>query len=544
MRRHSRSDEGLATAPGIWVCCQCFNQTKVVTVTAEPTIFGRYQLLERIAKGGMAEVFRAKLVAAAGTEKVLCIKRILPRHSSNHEFISLFVKEAKISLSLTHGNITQVFDFGEVEGVYYLAMEYISGQDLNTVLRRVREVDALLDLPAALFLVAEVCKGLHYAHSFTDPAGKRVPVVHRDVTPHNILIAYSGEVKLTDFGIALAATKVSDEQVVRGKACYLSPEQADGSPGTVRSDIFSLGTVLYEVLTGIRPFEADSEKETLDRVRAAEVDPPSQHNPELDSELDRVVLKAMARNPDERYAQPSELQVALTQILHRRCSDYTGQRLADTVRDLFAWEIANAESGESRDSVRDRLLFQLSRAGVKVDATSTTTQELLELGTVAISGATPEPRPRPKRWFAFLGTGALVALLLGAGLAWWPREAGNTVKQRADAGNHRIRPVQDNTEHLRTPSMRQPEDDVVTPPAPNQRPVVRKVAFLNCNSWPWSVVYLNGRRLQGNTPLYRVRVAAGRHQIRFVNPELGLSKEVSVTVDPGNTKTVAVSLHQ
>ena len=518
-----------------------------MTVTAEPTIFGRYQLLERIAKGGMAEVFRAKLVAAAGTEKVLCIKRILPRHSSNHEFISLFVKEAKISLSLTHGNITQVFDFGEVGGVYYLAMEYISGQDLHTVLRRVSEVAALMDLPAALYIGSEVCKGLQYAHSFADASGKRFPVVHRDVTPHNILISYSGEVKLTDFGIALAATKVSsdrdDREVVRGKACYLSPEQADGSPGTVRSDIFSLGTVLYEMLTGIRPFDADSEEETLQRVREGEVRPPSQHNPEVDQQLDRVVLKAMARNPDDRYAWPSELQVALSQILHRRWSDYTGQKLADDVRELFAWEISSAESGEGGDNVRDRLLFQLSRAGIKVDGRTATTEELLELGTVAIPSAVP-PVGRPRRrWVAVLGALVVAGALVVGALALWPRvNGGAAVTHHMDAGPPLVSPSH-YTEHLRPPSMNQP-DPPDTPSMPSKRPTPRRIAFLNCNSWPWSVVYVNGRRLQGNTPLYRVRVPAGRHRIRFVNPELGLSKEVTVAVEPGNTKTVAVSLHQ
>jgi hypothetical protein len=511
-------------------------------VNAEPTIFGRYQLLERIAKGGMAEVFRAKLVAAAGTEKVLCIKRILPKHSENHEFISLFVKEATISLALTHGNITQVFDFGEVDGVYYLAMEYISGQDLSTVLHRFREVDTLLELPAALQVASEVCKGLRYAHSFTDNSGNTQAVVHRDVTPHNILISYSGEVKLTDFGIALAATKVSDHpEVVRGKACYLSPEQADGSPGTKKSDLFALGAVLYEMLTGVRPFEADTEKETLDRVRTLQVAAPSEVNPDVDEELDRIVLKALARNPEERYADAGELQVALTQCLHRRWPDYTGQRLADTMKELFAWEIAGGGDGE--DKLRDRLLFQLSRAGVKVDGKNATTDELLELGTVAIPSATMPTERGRRRWVFGVGVGVVVAALAVAGFALWPSGSGGNVAQ-VDATPPRPPRVSEPTE---TPSDRQPAP---RPPIPPQTPpkkvgaAPRKVAYLNCNSWPWSVVFVNGKRLRGNTPHYRVPVFAGRHRIRFVNPELGLSKEVSVTVEAGNTKTVAVSLQQ
>ena len=492
----------------------------------------------------MAEVFRAKLVAAAGTEKVLCIKRILPKHSENHEFISLFVKEAKISLALTHGNITQVFDFGEVDGVYYLAMEHISGQDLSTVLQRHREVATLLDLPAALHVASEVCKGLQYAHGFTDSSGKTQAVVHRDVTPHNILISYSGEVKLTDFGIALAATKVSDRpEVVRGKACYLSPEQADGSPGTKKSDLFALGAVLYEMLTGERPFEAETETETLNRVRSLQVAPPSEPNSEVDEELDRIVLKALARNPEERYADAGELQVALTQCLHRRWPDYTGQKLAETMKELFAWEMSGGSGSDGEDKLRDRLLFQLSRAGVKVDDRNATTDELLELGTVAIQSATAPSERGRRRWVFGVGVGVVVAALAVVGFAVWPAGSGGKVAH-VDATPPRPPRVPEPTD---TPSDRQP---ATRPPIAPQTPpkkvgvAPRKVAYLNCNSWPWSVVYVNGKRLRGNTPHYRVPVFAGRHRIRFVNPELGLSKEVTVTVEAGHTKTVAVSLQQ
>jgi len=496
----------------------------------------------------MAEVFRAKLVAAAGTEKVLCIKRILPTHSSNHEFISLFVKEAKISLSLTHGNITQVFDFGEVDGVYYLAMEYISGQDLSSVLRRVQEVNSLVDLPAALYTAAEVCKGLQYAHGFADQSGQRQPVVHRDVTPHNILISYTGEVKLTDFGIALAATKVStDREVVRGKACYLSPEQADGSPGTVRSDIFSLGAVLYEMLTGIRPFEGENERETLERVRSLEVTPPSELNPEVDADLTRVVMKALARNPDDRYERAADLQVALTQLLHNRWPDYTGQRLADALKELFAWEIASAGS-DSSDKLRDRLLFQLSRAGVKVDARNATTDELLELGTVAIQGAIP-PEEGSRRWLFGLGVAVVAAVAVVLGVFYWPGGTGHGVSAaRIDSGprHNPVAAVRTKTEHLTPPSL---QTEPRVPDVPASKPTARVVkprqhVRVNLNSWPWSVVYVNGKQVPGITPLYNVSVPAGRNRIRFVNPELGMSKEVDVTVEPGKERTIAVELQQ
>jgi hypothetical protein len=516
----------------------------------QPTLFGRYQLLEPLAKGGMAEVFKAKLVAAAGTEKLLCIKRVLPQLTHNRDFISLFVKEARIALPLTHGNITQVFDFGEQDGVYYLAMEYIAGQNLYEVLKRVREVDRTLDLPASLHIAAEVCKGLHYAHTFTDPKGQPQVVVHRDVTPHNILISYNGEVKLTDFGIALAATKVASEDgVIRGKACYLSPEQADAHPGMPRSDIFSLGVVLYEMLTGIRPFEADGEAETLRRVREAQVEPPSQLNKEVDSSIDAIVLKALARNPDERYPRAGDMQVALGQILHKRWPDFTAEHLSTAMKDLFAWEIAQAE-GAAGDDVRDRLLFQLSRAGIQVDADKTSTAELLELGTVAI-GAAMRPLRRRKTWprLAPLLAGVVLLAVLGVflGLRYWPTDAGSGA---LDAGDELAAVAYGDEEHLPPEVRASPEPGTgagSASPEPKRDPTRRLaagMAYLNLNSWPWSVVYLDGRRLRGNTPLFRVKVQAGKHQLRFVNPELGMSREVAVVVDAGAVKTVAISLQQ
>ncbi|MCC6746259.1 MAG: protein kinase [Deltaproteobacteria bacterium] len=528
----------------------------------QPTVFGRYELLELLAKGGMAEVFRARLATAAGAEKHLCIKRILPALSSNSDFMSLFVQEAKIALPLTHGNITQVFDFGEVEGVYFLAMEYIRGQNLHQVLRRVAEGGQRLDVPAVLFIAAEVCKGLQYAHAYTDATGTNRAVIHRDVTPHNVLISYNGEVKLTDFGIALAATKAGTaDGVVRGKPCYLAPEQLDGEPAAPRGDIYSLGALLYEALSGRRPYDGESEAEILERARTDEVKPPSHYNPEVDFALDQIVLKAMARSPAERHQRAGDLQVALTQYLHGRWPDYTAEKLGHVMRDLFAWELAQA--GPSSDALRDRLLLQLAKAGIKVDAATASTEDLLSMGTVAISAAKAATRPKRERhawpWVA----GALAAAV-ALGIAVWvgvfgEPHGGATLTGREPS----TPPVAPPTEHLVPPSLKAeeggataapeapPEAREPKDPAPHRRagrgtaPARgEEVAALNCNSWPWSVVYLNGRRLRGNTPIYGVKVAPGRHRLKFVNPELGLSREVTVDVEAGNTKTVAVSLQQ
>jgi serine/threonine-protein kinase len=503
----------------------------------------------------MAEVFKARLAGAAGTEKLVCIKRILPHLSKNQDFLALFVKEAKVALPLTHGNITQVFDFGEEAGVYYLAMEYIAGQNLHDVIKRVRETGGLLEIGPALHIASEVCKGLQYAHSYVDGQGQKQEVVHRDVTPHNILISYNGEVKLTDFGIALAATKLgggSDDGVVRGKACYLSPEQVDGHPGMPQSDVFSLGAVVYEMLTGLRLFEADTEAETLRRVRQLEVEPPSRYNTQLDESVDAVVMRALTRDPAKRFARAGEMQVELAQVLHRRHPDFTAATLAAAMKDLFAWELTQLESaGAATDPTRDRLLFQLSRAGVQVDASSSTA-ELLELGTVAIPGA-KSPPPPPTRGHRRLLLGAIAGVVIGGAIVLAVRfqpKAGAGIEE--DDEPALAFAAAEETDHLApastrpepTPPSKTPVDPKEAIRAKRKKAAATGMGFVNLNSWPWSVVYLDGRRLHGNTPIFGFRVPVGRHQLRFVNPELGLSKEVEVTVEPGEVKTVAVSLQQ
>lgn len=532
--------------------------------TFTPAVFGRYRLVERIGVGGMAEVFEARLKAAAGTEKVVCIKRILPHLSGNSDFMALFVSEAKIALPLTHGNITQVFDFGEVDGVYYFAMEHVRGQNLSRVLRRVCEADNTLDVPTSLYIASEVCRGLHYAHTYTDGTGAAVVVVHRDVSPHNVLISYNGEVKLTDFGIALAATKADPgENVVRGKPCYLSPEQADGSAGDPRSDIFSMGTVLYEMLSGVRPFEGETDAETLEKVRTLQVDPPSALNADVGVDLDQIVLKAMAKDPSQRYQRAGDLQVDLSRVLHERRADYTADRLASLMKDLYAWELQAPPSDEG--TPRDRLLFQLSRAGVPLSRGPVSTEELLQMGTLAIDGAgVKRPREHSRVWL-WIGAGGLVVVAAIIGAVLTLRGGAATAPEKSEAAANMARPSSiDPTEHLIPASLRRrdqqpmPENGALAAKSATASAAAsgqqtsngsavadvhpRRNAFLNCNSWPWSVVYLDGRRLRGNTPLYRVKVSAGRHHLRFVNPELGLSREVNVHLGSGQVKTVAVRL--
>ncbi|HEY6065072.1 MAG TPA: protein kinase, partial [Thermoanaerobaculia bacterium] len=247
-----------------------------------PDRFGQYELLERIASGGMAELFRARRSGVEGFQKIVAIKKILPHIADNDEFITMFADEAKVAAQLNHPNIVHIYDLGKIEsGGYFIAMEYVEGTDLRTILRSGRELELPLPTSLAVYIASKVASALDYAHRRRDARGEELRIVHRDVSPQNILISYEGEIKLCDFGIAKADRKVSrtESGSLKGKLQYMSPEQAWGKPIDHRSDLFSLGAVLHEMLTGERLFRGDSDMTVLELVRKADVPPPSRINP-------------------------------------------------------------------------------------------------------------------------------------------------------------------------------------------------------------------------------------------------------------------------
>jgi hypothetical protein len=286
----------------------------------ESSDYGRYSLLDRVATGGMAEVFRAKRKGVEGFEKTVAVKRILPHLSSNKEFIEMFVAEAKMVASLSHPNIVQIFDLGKIDDTYYIAMEFVEGRDLRTILTRARNRNRLPGMDLAALIAARVSAALEYAHRQRDSEGRELRIVHRDVSPQNILVSDEGEVKLVDFGIAKAATKAShtDSGSLRGKLLYMSPEQAWGKPLDKRSDLFALGAVFYEILTGHLLFSAGSEMSVLERVREARFVPPSSLNPAVPIELEAVAMRLLNKNPAERYQDAAEVLLDIDSYLRRR----------------------------------------------------------------------------------------------------------------------------------------------------------------------------------------------------------------------------------
>src|SRR5438045_5331632 len=280
--------------------------------------FGQYVLLEKIATGGMAEVWKARMRGVEGFQKIVAIKKILPHLSDNQDFIEMFIDEAKLAAQLNHNNIIHIYDLGKIQNSYYIAMEYIDGYDLKNILRRAQERDQPIQVELALFIASKVAAALDYAHRKRDYNEQDMGLVHRDVSPQNVLISEEGDIKLCDFGIAKAASKASHTQAgaLKGKLQYMSPEQAWGRNIDKRSDIFALATVLFEMLTAKRLFSGDNELSILEQVREARVTPPSEINDEVTPQIDNIVVKALQKDPANRYQTAGAMERDINQVLY------------------------------------------------------------------------------------------------------------------------------------------------------------------------------------------------------------------------------------
>ena len=303
-----------------------------------PRLFGKYYLLELINVGGMAEVFKAKMFGVEGFEKIVAIKRILPEVAEDAEFIKMFVDEAKIAVKLQHPNVVQIFELGKIEDSYFIAMELINGKDLKTIRKRLKRVDLLMPVEQSAYIISQVCDGLDYAHRKTDEKMNPLNIVHRDISPQNMIVSYEGTVKLIDFGIAKAKSKSTKTQVgmLKGKFSYMSPEQVSGQPIDRRSDIFSLGVVFFEMLTGKRLFLGKNDVETLEKIRKAEVLPPSVFNSAVPPELDRIVLKALAKDREDRYQWASEFSEDLKKFSYSSGKSFSRQDMMNFMSEFFA----------------------------------------------------------------------------------------------------------------------------------------------------------------------------------------------------------------
>src|SRR3989338_643889 len=271
-------------------------------MTPSPPIpFGQYFLDEKIAQGGMAEIFKGHTQTEHGFGKTVVIKKILPHIAANPEFIEMLVDEAKIAVLLSQGNIAQIYDLGKVGKDYFIVMEYVDGKSVSQIMRRAHTMGKIIPVDVACYIAAEIASGLDYMHRKTDESGNPLFIIHRDISPQNIIIASAGTVKMIDFGIAKAKTKISttDSGVVKGKFAYMSPEHTVGEKLDYRTDIFSLGIILFEMTTGQRLFKGTNNADTIRKVKRCKVPTPSAFREEIPHELDKIILKALKRNRDK-----------------------------------------------------------------------------------------------------------------------------------------------------------------------------------------------------------------------------------------------------
>jgi eukaryotic-like serine/threonine-protein kinase len=302
---------------------------------------GRYHLLDRIAFGGMAEIYRAKTFDSNGQPHMVAVKRVLAHLAEDDDFIQMIVDEAKIASVLRHPSIARVYEFARAHGEYFIAMEYVDGKDMRTVLERCRQKKRPVPPEHAAHVAAEIAGGLHTAHSAVDQRGRPLRIIHRDVSPSNIIVSYSGEVKLCDFGIAKATLSqvTTKTGVIKGKVKYMSPEQALGRKLDHRSDVFSLGSCLYEMLTRVPPFTASNEPDLLIKVRDAKYRPVAELAPGTPADLEAITDRCLTRSRANRYQTAAEADADLRAFLRKYMPNYSRSNLGRYVRKMFAQEI-------------------------------------------------------------------------------------------------------------------------------------------------------------------------------------------------------------
>ncbi len=300
--------------------------------------FGKYLLLEKVAAGGMAEIYLARSGAANGLNKFFAIKRILPQYSTNDEFVAMFKEEAKVAINLNHNNVVSIYDFGIEQSQFFLVMDYVEGRNLRQIINELKKTNKSFTIDQALFLIKETAAGLDHAHRCTDSTtGRPLNITHRDMSPQNIMVSFEGEVKVIDFGIAKAETdgEATKAGTLKGKFSYMSPEQAEGQPIDPRTDVFALGIVLWELLANDRLFTGSNEAAILRKVRDCQIPPIRKINPTVPQELERIVMKALAKDRNIRYQTAANFHRDLNRFLNTQYPEFSPQDFSLFVRECF-----------------------------------------------------------------------------------------------------------------------------------------------------------------------------------------------------------------
>jgi eukaryotic-like serine/threonine-protein kinase len=337
----------------------------------KPHLFGKFFLLQRLAVGGMAEIYRARVPGAGGFEKELVVKRILPARAQDQGFIDMLVNEAKLTVQLTHSNIAQVYECGKIDGTYFISMELVSAVSMKEMMQAFARAGQLMSPEQSIFVVLQLLAGLDYAHKKTDSQGRPLQIVHCDVSPDNALVSWEGEIKLLDFGIARAATGLSNykEGMLMGKLGYVAPEQASlERRWDHRVDLYAAGILLYELLTKQKPFPKATDVESLVQARKARVVPPTAIDPRLPRDVDAIIARALAYDPDKRFADARAFADALVDVLfptpHSAIQDLIGKQM----QQVFAEKIARQRAARSHDPLIMKVLANLAEKQAAAEA--------------------------------------------------------------------------------------------------------------------------------------------------------------------------------
>ncbi len=387
-----------------------------------PRHFGKYMLMRKLASGGMAELFLALHRSVAGFEKLVVIKRILPQMNQDRQFIDMLLHEARIAATLSHPNIVQTFDVGQADGTFFIAMEHIHGEDIRTIVRQMKKKNVMeFPLEHALAIVIGLSAGLAYAHEKRDLDGNLLGIVHRDISPQNIVVTFSGDIKVVDFGVAksLHVTDESKGGHLKGKVPYMSPEQAGGEDIDFRSDIFACGVILFELTTGKRLFKGGSEYDTLKLICETEYPMPSDVAPNYPPQLERIVMKALAKNPDARYQSAREMQADLEAFVRHERLPVSAVSMSAWMQRLFEEKLTEQKADlQDIKQLADRIAREIPPPDYSPASTGSHPSARFDQSTTGAGapGAAASIPPAPKRSAGvFVGVALAAAAALGVG---------------------------------------------------------------------------------------------------------------------------------
>jgi len=503
----------------------------------EPQRIGRYELCFELASGGMASVYLARINGVSGFEKLVALKRIHPHLAKEKGYVDMFLDEARIASRITHANVCSVFDFGEVDGEHYIAMEYLVGEPLSRLMSRSardksQRRSRLLPLRMAR-IIADACEGLHAAHELKDANGDLLHVVHRDVSPRNLFVTYDGAVQVVDFGIASANERLHHTATgkVKGTFAYMSPEQLTAHPIDRRVDIWALGVTLWEMLAVRRLFKRDTTASTVHSVLYDEIQPPSQHRPQIPEELDRIVLKALERDPEDRWQTAREMGKALRQFLGTQNEIMGPAELSEWMGEVFP-------QGEARKSQLMEIARMASTA-LPTMPQANDVEESLTATDVRLVGTTEIPEPRSRRR-KLLAVAVLAAVAIIGAIALWIGAPSETEPVAVEGSASPDETLAEAAETAPEEQRVEAKPQVQERNRSKSRAKAQPGTINLVTRGGWAQIY-EGKKLLGSTPL-RLTLTSGRHKLVLKPFGTEKPKTVYVVVEATKTKKVSIAL--